>query len=116
MSTSRVHVGTPPEKFEGWTTINVCFHGFADLSTTRDEYVDSPEFSCFGHQWNLDIYPGGVDGSPEGYVAVALSNESNTSIEIDYHCGVRDASGKELLHREADTNEFAALNDEGNTT
>jgi len=91
MSTSRrVHVGTPPDNFKGWTTTEVCFHRFADLTTTRGEGVTSPEFSCFGHRWVLDLYPGGKATSPEGYVAVALGNESNTSIKIQYDYSVRD--------------------------
>jgi len=83
---SRVDVGTPPTQwtnnFEGWTTINVCFHGFANLSTTRDERVESPAFSCFGHQWTLNLYPGGEVNSPVGYAAVALANASDTSIKM----------------------------------
>ena len=83
-SISRVDVGTPPKNFEGWITANVCFHGFANLSTTRGEYVESPEFSCFGHHWVLEIYPGGDVNSDEGHVDVELANRKNTSIKIQY--------------------------------
>ena len=108
MNTFRVDVGTPPEKFEGWTTINVCFHGFADLTTTREEYVESSKFSCFGHQWRLDIYPGGDNGSLEGYVAVDLCNMSSSSIKIQHGYSVRDLDGKEVVHKEPNiTDEFA---------
>ena len=69
-------VGTPPNGFKDWTTALVRFHGFADLTTTRGEYVQSPKFSCFGHQWRLIIYPGGEEDSREGYVGVNLSNFS----------------------------------------
>ena len=108
MSTSRVDVGTPPEKFEGWTTANVCFHGFANLTTTRGERVYSPEFSCFGHQWTLGVYPGGRVDSQEGYVGIKLANFSNTSIKIQYGYSVKDADGKEVVHHESYTEEFDA--------
>ena len=38
----KVDVGTPPSNFEDWTTAEVRFHGFADLTTERDEPVESP--------------------------------------------------------------------------
>ena len=114
MSTSRVHVGTPPENFNGGTMTEVCFHGFANLPTIRGEDVDSPEFSCLGHQWNLDIYPGGEEDSDEGYVAINLSNASNKSIKIQYGFSVRDADGKEVVHHKSYTNEFPAVGSEGN--
>jgi len=108
MSTSRVDVGTPPGDFKGWTTTEVCYHGFANLPTTRNEKVLSPKFSCFGHQWVLKLYPGGEEDSEVGYVAVELVNRSNTSIKISYGYSVRDSDGKEEVHYEPDTNEFAA--------
>ena len=108
MSISRVDVGTPPENFEGWTAITVCFHGFANLTTTRGEEVISPEFSCFGHQWRLVIYPGGNNNSQEGYVAVGLANQLNASIKISYGYSVRDADGKEVVYHKSVTSEFGA--------
>jgi len=112
MSTSRVDVGTPPGNFKRWTTINVCFHGFVDLTTTRDEYVESPEFSCLGTKWRLYIYPGGRDNSDEGYAAITLCNCSDTNIKIQWGCNLRDANGKELVHHAPETFEFAALDSE----
>ena len=93
-----VDVGTPPGGIsEGWITTVIRFHGFADLPTTRNEEVKSPKFSCFGHQWVLDLHPGGAEHSPEGYVAVTLGNESDSSIKIQYGYSVRDADGKEVF-------------------
>ena len=105
----RVDVGTPPESFEGWTTINVCFHGFADLTTTTNDVpVMSPAFSCFGHQWRLDIYPGGRTESDEGYAAVELVNMTNASIKIQYCFSVRNADGKEVVHYKPEMHELGA--------
>ena len=106
MNISRVHVGTPPGDFKGWTTTEVCFHGFANLSTTRSESVYSPEFSCLGHQWKLELYPGGIANSDEGYVAIALRNKSNTGIEVQFGYSVRNADGKEVVNHKLNTKEF----------
>jgi len=112
-----VDVGTPLDGLnDDWTTTVVRFHGFANLSTTRGEKVQSPEFSCFGHQWTLKLYPGGRASSPEGYVAVALANRSNSSIKIQWGCSVRNADGKELVHKKSYTNVFDAVSDGAGTS
>ena len=119
MSTSRVDVGTPPtqwtNKFESWTSINVCFHGFADLTATRGVYVRSPEFSCFGgHQWVLRLYSGGDENSNEGYVSVWLVSSTNASIKIQWTYSVRNVDGKEVGCSESYTQEFDASGSGGN--
>ena len=115
-TTNRVDVGTPSVSLSGWTTTEVGFHGFANLTTTRNESVESPKFSCFGHQWLLALYPGGHANSPEGYFAVSIVNLSDTSIKIQYGYSVRDAAdGKEVVHKKPLTKEFAACgSEEGN--
>ena len=116
MSMNIVDVGTPPDglKSEGWTTTVVQFHGFANLPTTRGEYVESPEFSCFGHQWGFDIYPGGKNNSSEGYAAVSLCNMSHTSIKLQWGYSVRDSNDKEVVHKKPLTDEFGAVDSERN--
>ena len=79
-----MHVGTPPGPLSDWVIKKVHFHGFEGLPTTRGEEVKSPEFSCFGHQWTVAIYPGGVKVSNEGGVAIFLVSESPESIQADY--------------------------------
>ena len=108
---SIIDVGTPPDGFktEGWTTTVVRFHGFANLTTTRGDYVKSTKFSCLGHQWRLYIYPGGRINSDEGYAAVALSNQLNTTIKIQYGYSVKDADGKEVVYKRSYADEFAAI-------
>ena len=77
-----VHIGTPPGPLTDWAVSKIHTHGFAALPTTRGSKVRSPEFSCFGHQWVVAIYPGGKDDSSrEGYVSVFLHNESPESIQ-----------------------------------
>ena len=54
--------------------------GFADLPANKGvDFVDSPEFSCFGHRWCLRVLPGGHEGSNDGYVGVILRHESDES-------------------------------------
>ena len=79
-----VHVGTPPGPLSDWEIRRVHFHGFAGLTSTRDTFVVSPTFSCFGHQWTLVIFPGGHTESKEGYAAVSLHNKTPESIQA--HC------------------------------
>ena len=109
----KVDVGTPPNGYEEWTTIQVRFHGFADLPTTRGGEIESPAFSCFGHQWELVLCPGGstYPESPEGYVAVKFRRKStySSSIKIQYGFGVRDAECKEVVHRKAETDTFGPV-------
>jgi len=108
----KLNVGTPSNGFNGWSTTEVNFHGFANLSTTRDECVQSPEFLCFGHQWKLCLYPGGHIASPEGYAVLVLFNKSNTGIEVQFGYSVRNADGRELVHHMPQTHEFGAHDSE----
>ena len=104
-----INVGRPPAGFKGWTMTAVNFHGFANLPTTRDEFVESPEFSCFGHQWVLKLYSGGKEDSDEGFVALRLVNRSNESIKIQYGYSARGSYGLEMVnHVNPVVNEFSA--------
>ena len=109
-----VHVGTPSSDFKEWTTTEVCFHNFADLSIETDEYEESPEFSSLGHEWGLEIYPGGSDVSSEGMVAITMSNmSSDESIKVEYGYSVKDDAGKEVVYKKPHINEFAACGSSG---
>lgn len=72
----------------------------------KDVRVDSAEFSCFGHQWILRLYPyGSYDDAmdpDEGYASIRLVNQSDSPISI--YCGfsVRNARGKEVEFFEPD--------------
>ena len=117
MSTNIVNVGTPPpQEFEDWSTKEIRFHRFANLSTTRGARVESPEFSCLGHQWKLGIYPGGTEGTNRGHITIRLSNISNTGIEVKYGYSVKDVNGQ-MRNANAEsikTEEFGAFGSEGN--
>ena len=99
-----VHVGTPPPPgpLSEWVIKKVHFHGFEGLTTARDEGVESPEFSCFGHKWTVEIYPGGDEDSKEGYVAVYLSNESPENIQACYNVVMKHPTDQTKMSFEAE--------------
>ena len=82
----KIDVGTPPSTTtsDGWEIIQVHYHGFENLTTIRGEFIDSPDFTCFGHKWRLKIYPGGRTNSGDGMVSISLNNLSDESIKVKY--------------------------------
>jgi len=88
-----VEVGAPPGRLSGWVIAPVRFNGFAGLPTTRNECVDSPTFSCFGHQWLVRIFPGGDRESPDGYVALYLYNRTAEAIDIQCKYIIKHPNG-----------------------
>ncbi|KAL7534339.1 hypothetical protein ACHAXR_005799, partial [Thalassiosira sp. AJA248-18] len=98
-----VAVGTPPagylyydEAFDA--CVKVHFHGFADLSTVKGVDVQSPRFTCFGHNWNLELFPGGDEDSNEGMIAVYLCHRSNGTMHLDFGFSVQDSDGDEVVN------------------
>ena len=100
IQTSRIHkidVGTPPTSTKssncsGWEIIEVHYHGFKNLTTTRGQAVFSPEFMCFGHQWCLRLYPGGRTSSVDGMVSTFLYNMSDKGIKVKFGFSVKNKS------------------------
>ena len=99
-----LNVGSPTSGFKeweatqtGWKTTSILFHGFVGLTTARGEIVDSPEFTCFGHQWKVGIYPGGCHGSEVGMVAIYLMHWSEKSIDVNFKVGVKDKDGRDVV-------------------
>ena len=100
-----VNVGTPTSGFQEWEaqergeweTTPIQFHGFADLTTMKGERVISPEFTRFGHQWMLAIYPGGDNKSDDGRVGIFLGNMSEKSIEVEFIISVKGADDRDVL-------------------
>ena len=92
----KVDVGTPTGNIKPWTTAEVHFHGFADLTTTRNESAVSPEFICLGHEWRLAVYPGGLGASREGMMDAYLYNLTNKPIKVEFGFSVKDSAGKHV--------------------
>ena len=89
-------------KTEGFETFEVRFDGFADLPSTKsdDNFVESPEFTCFGHQWSLAVYPGGNADSADRWVSVFLRHESGESIEVKATLVVKGSVSKPAAYAE----------------
>ena len=66
-------------KDKDWKSFEVSFDGFANLPAKKGVDIFSPEFTCFGHQWCLHVYPGGSETSVDGRVSIFLHNRSNAS-------------------------------------
>ncbi|KAL7523410.1 hypothetical protein ACHAXR_000166, partial [Thalassiosira sp. AJA248-18] len=90
-------IGTPSSGFQEWEITPVHIHGFESLDATRGEFVESPEFACFGHQWHVRIFPGGRRGSDDGMVSVVLSHMSDESIEVEWGITVKKLNGREVI-------------------
>ena len=54
---------------------SIKFENFEELPYAINHEVASSEFSCFGHQWRVMIYPGGQADS-EGMIGVYLQRVS----------------------------------------
>ncbi|KAL7530114.1 hypothetical protein ACHAXR_003315, partial [Thalassiosira sp. AJA248-18] len=93
-----VDVGTPSSGFQDWEIIPVRFHGFEGLDASRENIVNSPEFTCFGHQWRLRIYPGGCTTSGDGNVGVFLDHLSDESIEVEFGFTFKNSYGRDVAH------------------
>ena len=58
------------------------FNGFAGLSAEGIQVQKSAEFTCMGHQWRLDLYPGVSRTAAPGMVSFNLCNLSDQSINV----------------------------------
>ena len=99
-----VALGTPPAEYsyDEWKVAQVHFHDFKDLPSTIDGgLISSPEFTCLGRKWILDIYPGGDVDNDGGDVALYLTHRSLGTIDLTYHVSVTNANsddGEQVAH------------------
>ena len=94
---AKVSVGCPPcssGSGEERTSFRFRIHDFANLDTTKNHFVASPEFSCNGHQWELRVYPGGNSQAIEGKVSAYLAHLSKKTITVGYGIKIVDKFGK----------------------
>ena len=94
-----LHVGEPRSDFSCYEIKIVYFHNFLDLSDAKgdDNVVLSPEFSCFGHRWQLRIYPGGDNSADEEYMSVYLENLESSTVVLNYAISVLRSGRREKL-------------------
>jgi hypothetical protein len=70
---------------------------FKDLPTTRGHYVETPQFSCNGHQWALAICPGGADEATAGWVSIYLDHLSEGSVTANYEVTILDKFRNQII-------------------
>eukprot|EP00956_Cyclotella_meneghiniana_P017618 scaffold28907_cov22-Cyclotella_meneghiniana.AAC.2 len=92
-----LHVGTPPSDYECWETKIIHFHNFLDLPDAKgkDNFVESPEFKCFGHKWRLKVFPGGTGTAKDGRVSICIFNVSEVNVTINFEILMLTADGYE---------------------
>ena len=104
-------VGCCSPQDEDWKSFMFHFHDFANLSTTTDHWITSPQFTCSGHQWELEVYPGGDSSADEGKVSFYLHHllqGITTRIDTRYGIKVIDKFGKAWKDSYVIRHEFAA--------
>ena len=70
------------------------FHGFSNLSTTKNHYIASPEFTCNGHHWGIRVLPGRSSRALEGNVSFYLNHLSREAIITSFDIKVVDKFGR----------------------
>eukprot|EP00986_Skeletonema_menzelii_P003910 scaffold1276_cov152-Skeletonema_menzelii.AAC.1 len=104
VSTTTLDVGSPSSSSSGenWESFKILFHGFADLPSAIGQCTLSPEFTCNGHKWCFQIYPGG-DQVSAGFVSVFLKHCSGgqAATTATYEVGLQDKSQRVQYNRAA---------------
>lgn len=60
---------------------SVTFENFRDLPAVKNRGVQSSKFACFGHDWRLQLFPGGYSDyptPPKGAVGVCVERSNQT--------------------------------------
>jgi hypothetical protein len=95
---SVVHVGHPPNEWEGWESHLVHFHNFASLPSGKNKLVRA-EFISFGHEWRVQFYPGGDNAAKEGNISLYLKHCSEGDLSVQFHLSIKNKSGGEVNER-----------------
>ena len=89
----RISLGIPPQR-EGCKSFQFNIHDFATIPATRSFCFFTPEFSCNGHQWYLQIFPGGCNiSSYDGLMAVFLGKRSQGGISATFEMEILNKFG-----------------------
>jgi hypothetical protein len=80
-----------------------------------DDYVKSPPFYCFGHEWVLAILPGGETSTKDGIVSVCLLNTSDEGVTLDWSLTLMKNDGSEsaTFRVKGDEDIFDGFRDDG---
>ena len=127
-SVPNIHVGEPPSNTKEWSVFYIHFNGFEGLPLERGAHVHSPEFTCFGHEWRLQIYPGGryVTTLPAWPATITpattlpalfIEHISNKSLSgVQFGCSIKDKHHKGKQDVSYDALDFTPLAPNGTST
>ena len=106
-----VTVGCPPSCGDEWKSFLFYIHDFANLSTTEDYCVQSPDFTFRGHRWELCVYPGGCSQATEGQVSAYLNYLSEETITVTCNIKILDKFGEPKTDNMLSKDEFSSEDD-----
>ena len=80
---------------------SVTFENFRDLPAVKNRGVHSSKFACFGHEWRLQLFPGGCSGyptPPKGMVVVCVERiNTGKWPNVNFLFALRSPDGKATL-------------------
>ena len=84
---------------EGWTTFQfklVGFRDYADVTSSTDDWLDTPKFSYEGDEWLLRICPGGDSNVDDGYLSVFIAYTAikGRKSALKFEVQILDKSGR----------------------
>ncbi|KAL7542247.1 hypothetical protein ACHAXR_012950 [Thalassiosira sp. AJA248-18] len=110
MSSSRggyAHVGNPPQNYQEWETLKFRLHDFEGMPSTKGHMITTPEITCFGQRWALQVYPGGDLSSKNGMISIFLKNCSeNSGGSIQFAVSIKEDDGGYADGKMVSTEEF----------
>lgn len=103
-----VDVGVSSMVFQGKQAFKIHVHRFADLDSTKGKDVASPPFSCFNHEWEICLYPGGGkgDNANEGMLSFFVQLLSKNEITVSFGLMVLDSNGEVIKKKKETTYTF----------
>eukprot|EP00984_Skeletonema_dohrnii_P004972 scaffold1761_cov78-Skeletonema_dohrnii-CCMP3373.AAC.5 len=78
----------PSSSDEEWQSFKILIHGFADLPSAVGQYTLSPEFTCNGRRWCIQLFPGGNIHASAGNLSLCLKlcsgGNATTAYEMSF--------------------------------
>eukprot|EP00956_Cyclotella_meneghiniana_P021471 scaffold39184_cov22-Cyclotella_meneghiniana.AAC.4 len=108
---AEVHVGEPNDDWRRpietvEDRVQVHFHNFADLLQEKGTYLESPKFTCAGHEWHLELYPRGAHCANNGMISIFLDTDLSSKIVVDYDIIIKKKTGDNFKALSDTKNEF----------
>ena len=86
----------PPQR-EGWQSFQFNILNFAAIAATKGNAFVTPQFSCNGHRWCLEIYPGGHGRTDDGWMSIILANCSKGGISVTFEMKMLNKFGDAVI-------------------